>query len=153
MILDLFNIILFVQMKVKVKTFDGEAPFYETKGACGFDFKASEEITINPGEMKLVETGTVIKIPEWYVLQTQPRSSTYKKLWLIQVNGVGIIDQDYCWEDDTIKFPYLNMTDKPVTIEKWYRIGQGMFCKIAKPEFEVVEKMEWESRWGFGTTN
>ena len=139
-------------MKVRIKTDDGKVLFYETHWACAFDFKASEEVIFEPGEFKLIETGTVIEVPQGYVLQTQPRSSTFKKHWLIQTNSVWIIDWDYCWDNDTIKFPYMNMRKERVVIEKWTRIGQWLFSKIERAEFEWVESMNNEDRGGFGTT-
>jgi dUTP pyrophosphatase len=111
-------------MKVRIKTFDGKPLFYETKGACGFDFKSQSDITIEPGEFSLIETGTVVEVPNGYVLQIQPRSSTFKKHGLMQVNSVGIIDADYCGDNDTIKFAYINMRKEAVTIEAGTRIGQ-----------------------------
>jgi len=33
------------------------------------------------------------------------------------VNSIGIIDQDYCGDTDTIKFPYINMRKEIVTIK------------------------------------
>lgn len=139
-------------MKVRIKTFDGEPLFYETKGACAFDFKSQFDITFQPGEFKLVETGTVVEVPEGFVLQTQPRSSTFKKHGLMQVNSVWIIDRDYCGDNDTIKFPYINMRKEAVTIEAGTRIGQWMFVQIEQWNFEVVDSMNNEDRWGFGTT-
>lgn len=140
-------------MKVRIKTQDGDALFYETSGAVAFDFKCTQDYTFEPGDFHLVETGTVVEIPQGYMLQIQPRSSTFKKHGLMQVNGVGIIDQDYCGEEDSIKFAYMNMTNKTQHIEKGTRIWQGVFVKIEKAEFEVVEKMGNDnSRWGFGTT-
>lgn len=140
-------------MKVRIKTIDGQPLFYETQWAVAFDFKCTQDYTFNPGDFHLVETGTVVEIPQGYMLQIQPRSSTFKKHWLMQVNGVGIIDQDYCWEEDSIKFGYINMSQKVQHIEKWTRIWQGVFVKIEKADFEVVEEM-WNihSRWGFWTT-
>lgn len=140
-------------MKVRIKTIDWEPLFYETEGAVGFDFKCTEDYTFEPGEFKLVETGTVVEIPEWYMLQLAPRSSTFKKHGLIQTNSVWIIDCDYCGEEDTIKFPYMNVTKEVQKLEKGTRMGQWVFVKIGKAEFEVVEQM-WndKNRWGFGTT-
>ncbi len=139
-------------MKVRIKTSDGQPLFYETAGACGFDFKCVGDYTFAPWEFKLVETGAVVEVPEWYVLQVCPRSSTFKKHWLIQVNSVWIIDSDYCWDNDTLKFPYMNMSNQVQTIEHGTRIGQWVFVKIEKAEFEVVETMGNADRWGFGTT-
>lgn len=139
-------------MKVKIKTHDGAPLFYETKGAVWFDFKTTQDYTFQPWEFLLVETGTVVETPVWYMLQIQPRSSTFKKHWLMLVNSVGIIDQDYCWETDTVKFAYINMSKEVQFIEKGTRIGQWVFVKVEIADFEIVESMSNESRWGFGTT-
>ncbi len=139
-------------MKVRIKTHDWEPVFYETSWACAFDFKCVETISFEPWEFKLVETWLVVEVPVWYLLQTQPRSSTFKKHWLMQVNSVGIIDQDYCWDNDTIKFPYINMSKETQTIEAGTRIWQWVFVKIERADFELVETMNNNDRWWFGTT-
>lgn len=139
-------------MKVRIKTHDGQPVFYETNWACAFDFKCVETVVFEPGEFKLVETWLVVEVPAWYLLQTQPRSSTFKKHWLMQVNSVGIIDQDYCWDNDTIKFPYINMSKETQTLDAWTRIGQWVFVKIEKAEFELVNTMNNIDRWWFWTT-
>ncbi|MCP4523150.1 MAG: dUTP diphosphatase [Candidatus Gracilibacteria bacterium] len=139
-------------MKVRIKTSDNKALFYESEGAVGFDFKCTQDYTFQPGEFQLVETGTVVEIPKGYMMQIQPRSSTFKKHGLMQVNSVGIIDQDYCGDEDTTKFAYINMSKEVQVIEKGTRIGQGVFVKIAIADFEVVDSMNNESRGGFGTT-
>lgn len=139
-------------MKVRIKNSSGKLLEYKTPGACAFDFEAAETVTFAPGEWRLVDTGTVIATPEGYLLQTQPRSGTFKNYGLMQTNSVGIIDQDYCGDSDTIKFPFINMRKESVTIERGERIGQGVFMKIEKPEFELVESMGVANRGGFGTT-
>ena len=125
---------------------------YETPWACAFDFKSDWDYVIKSWEMVMVETGTSIKVPEWYMLQTAARSSTFKKLGLILVNAIWIIDNDYCWNDDTIKFQYLNLTWNDVEIKKWDRIGQWVFVKIEKASFNYVTEMNAENRWWFWTT-
>jgi len=139
--------------QVKIKTIHTQEQVkYMTSWACAFDFRSSEDVTILPWEMKLIDTGTVIETPEWFVLLTAPRSSTFKNYGLMQVNSVGIIDQDYCWDTDTIKFPYMNMRKESITIPAWERIWQWMFVKIEKPEFLFVEQMWNKERGGFWTT-
>ncbi len=139
-------------MKVKIKTPDWQPLKYETEWAVWFDFKTIHDITFQPQEFKLIETWVVIQIPLWYMLQIQPRSSTFKKHWLVQVNSVWIIDQDYCWDNDTIKFAYINISDQKQFIPANTRIWQWVFVRIEKPEFEVVEKIEEKSRWWFWST-
>lgn len=139
-------------MQVQIQNSSWKVLEYKTPGACAFDFEALEDVVFAPGEWKLVETGTVIATPVWFCLVVAPRSSIFKNYWLMQVNSIGIVDQDYSGETDTIKFPYINMRKEEVTIKKWERIGQGMFVKIEKPEFILVDKMWGSSRGGFGTT-
>lgn len=139
-------------MKVRIKKNHNFPIKYQTEWACAFDFYASEKVVFRPWEWKLIDTWTVVETPEGYVLLTAPRSSTFKNYGLMQVNSVGIIDNDYCGDTDTIKFPFINMKQEEVVIEKWERIGQGMFVKIEKWEFIEVDSMENENRWGFGTT-
>lgn len=128
-------------MQVRVINPHDEPLQYESAGACGFDFRALEEVTFQPKEFRLVETGIVVEVPAGYVLQICPRSSTFKKHGLMQVNSVGIIDTDYCGDGDTIKFAYINMLDTPMTIEKGTRIGQGVLMPILRPEFVEVDTM------------
>jgi len=139
-------------MKVRIKSLDGKSVNYETPGACAFDFRCLNEEIFEPGDFKLVETGLVVEIPKWYVLMTSPRSSTYKKHWLIQVNSPWIIDNDYCGDTDTIKFPYYNLSWKKQVLEIGTRIWQWTFVKIERWEFELVETMWNKDRWSFGTT-
>ena len=139
-------------MKVRIKKNHDFPIEYKTSGACAFDFYASEEKTFSPGEWGLVETGTVVETPEGFMLMTAPRSSTFKNYGLMQGNSVGIIDNDYCGDTDTIKFPFINMRNESVTIPVGERIGQGIFVKIEKPIIEFVETMGNADRGGFGTT-
>lgn len=139
-------------MKVRIKKNHNFPLSYQTEGACAFDFCALSDVRFAPREWKLVETGTVIETPKGYSLMIVPRSSIFKNYGLIQVNSVGIIDQDYSGDNDTIKFAYYNMRDEEVEIRAGERIGQGMFVAIARPEFIEVTSMDNENRGGFGST-
>ncbi len=139
-------------MQVRMKNVSGKSLEYKTPGACAFDCEALEDVVFAPGEWKLVDTGTVVATPEGYCLVIAPRSGTFKNYGLMQVNSIGIIDQDYCGDADTIKFAYINMKKEEVVIKKGERIGQGMFVKIEKPEFILVDEMGEKNRGWFGTT-
>ena len=139
-------------MQVRMKNASWKPLEYKTSGACAFDFESLEDVVFAPGEWKLVDTGTVMATPEWYCLVIAPRSGTFKNYGLMQVNSIGIIDQDYCGDADSVKFAYINMKKEEVTIKKGERIGQGMFVKIEKPEFILVDMMGEKNRGGFGTT-
>lgn len=141
-------------MKLSVKRIDKnlEIPEYKTKGAVGFDLQAREETVIKPFEVKLIPLNLVVKVPKGYGLFLFSRSSTPSKKGLIVANSVGVIDQDYCGEEDELKLSALNITKKKVLVEKGERICQGIFLKLAVASFKETKKMSKKSRGGFGTT-
>ena len=67
-------------------------------------------------------------------------------------HGIGIIDPDYCGDEDERRAPYYNFTEKPVIVEKGERIAQGMFINFADFEWDEVEKTGKKTRGGFGST-
>jgi dUTP pyrophosphatase len=140
-------------MHVRIKTIsDTQVPQYQTAGAVGFDFAARETTLIKAKSLGLVPTGCVIAVPAGYMLHVGARSSTPKKKGLLVPHGFGVIDQDYCGDGDEILLQFYNFTDHDVTIEKGERVGQGVFVKIEKAEFEQVETMGNKDRGGFGST-
>ncbi|MCL4398121.1 dUTP diphosphatase [Patescibacteria group bacterium] len=139
-------------MKVKIKRFDKSLPLpeYKTAGAVAFDLPVRNEEVIAPGEVKLVATGLGLKIPKGYFLWIAPRSSTLLKHHLLA--SAGVIDQDYCGNEDEIHVQIINVSREPVKIERGWRLAQGIFVKFSKFEFTEVRVMTNKSRGGFGTT-
>ncbi len=99
-------------------------PKYATEFSAGADLSASESVTINPGEFKLVPTGYYGNQDDYADcggMLLFARSSLSMKKGLMLGNGVGLIDCDYF---DEVKVILTNITDTPVTIEKGERIAQ-----------------------------
>ncbi len=141
-------------MKVRIKRIDTSLPLpvYQTKGAAGFDIFSRESVEIKPKEIALIPGNIIVKVPQGYFLLLALRSSTPKKKGLLKPHGIGVLDSDYCGENDELKIQVYNFTDSVVTVEKGERIAQGLFVKIDKFEWDEVEKMDSESRGGFGST-
>lgn len=142
-------------MKIKVWKKDPRAklPKKSTEKSVGYDLFALEETIIEPGEFALIRTGLVIKTEFPYALFIFPRSSLFKNKKLIMPNSAGIIDFDYCGEEDEIKIPVLNLGKEKVIIKEKEKIAQAVFIKIAYPEIEEIkEPPEASSRGGFGST-
>lgn len=74
---------------------DVKVPVYARKGDAGMDIYAREEITINPGETKIIDTGIKMAIPEGYAILIQPRSGQSVKTKLRIANTPGLIDSGY----------------------------------------------------------
>lgn len=139
-------------MKVKIKLVDSSmaSPEYKTKGAVGFDLYLRKREVIKPREIVLMPANIVMKIPKGHFLLINGRSSTPRKFGLIIFTG--IIDPDFCGDEDEFSIQAMNLTNRTVRLDKGLRIAQGILIKISKAEFQVVKKMGNKSRGGFGTT-
>ena len=85
-------------MKVNFKVLCEGAtpPAYATEFAAGADlYNLKEEVTLLPGETKLIHTGIALEIPEGYVGLIFARSGLATKRGLAPANKVGVIDSDY----------------------------------------------------------
>ena len=141
-------------MNVKIKRIDKSLPLpvYQTKGAAGFDILCRKNTEIKPKEVALIPGNIIVKVPDGYMLLLALRSSVPRKKGLLKPHGVGILDNDYCGEEDELMIQVYNYTEKTVTVEKGERIAQGIFVKRGKFEWEESEKMASPDRGGFGST-
>ena len=142
-------------MKVKIKQLDKNLPLprYETRGAVGFDFLCRESVSIDPHSLGLIPANVIVETPPGYMLMVTLRSSTPRKQGLLIPHGVGVIDQDYCGEDDEIKIQVFNFNSNPVTVERGDRIAQGIFVRVDAAQWSEIDRIETETRGGFGSTD
>lgn len=129
-----------------------EIPTYQTTGAVGFDLAAGETTVIYANDMAMVPTGLVIASPPGHMLMLTPRSSLFKKQRLVMANSVGIVDEDYCGDEDEIMLPLYNVGETHSCVAKDDRLANGIFVPITRVEFVEVNSMQGESRGGFGST-
>jgi dUTP pyrophosphatase len=127
-------------------------PAYQTSESAGFDLAASEDLTVQPGEVKLVPTGLVVEVPHGYFLGVFARSSTPLKRGLMVANGVGVVDPDYSGPADEVKIEVVNFTRRAVEIKRGDRIAQGIFIPCRQIDWNEVEAIRANSRGGFGAT-
>ncbi len=99
-------------------------PERATKHSAGYDIAASETVTIQPDEIKLVSTGLAVQLGHDEVLKLYDRSSNPVKRGIALINSVGIIDSDYY--PNEFKGLFMNISKEPVTISKGQRIMQGV---------------------------
>jgi dUTP pyrophosphatase len=140
-------------MKIKIKRFDKTLPLpvHKTTGSAAVDLCSRIDVEIKAKEIFLIPMNVAIEIPEGYFIMLVGRSSTHK-MGLMSINGIGVMDQDYCGDNDEYHFAAYNFTDQTVKIEKGTRLCQLVLIKYEKFEIEEVTKMENPSRGGFGTT-
>ena len=131
-------------MKINIKRFDKSLPIPKVDPkTAGFDFVCRESVIIKPQKIVGVAVNTAVRITQGYFLMIAARSSTSWKKGILLANGVGIVDPFYSGDMDEIKILLLNITNKPVRVEKGELLAQGILLKN-----ELVEWIEVNS---FGT--
>jgi dUTP pyrophosphatase len=131
---------------------DAILPVYASPGACAFDLSLIENATIAPGEIVRLRTGLIIRVQEGYTLLIAARSSLPRKYGLCIPQGFGIVDNDFCGQEDELLIQLLNFTKEPAHVKKGDRLVQGMFVPFMKGGFHIIDQLDQPSRGGFGST-
>ena len=128
-------------------------PTYGSASAAGADLYAclEQEVTLQPGETRLIPTGLAMAIPEGYVGLIFARSGLASKRGLAPANKVGVIDSDYRGE---IMVALHNHSSLPASVAPQERIAQILFTQYAPAVFEQAEELDCTERGagGFGST-
>ena len=114
------------------------------------DLYNAEDVKMEAFSYQLISLGISVQIPEGYWLQIVPRSSTYIKYGIIQVNSFGVVDKDYCGDNDILKLPVYALRDTKIPANE--RICQFRLVKDIDFDIKAVDKLENPDRGGFGST-
>ena len=138
-------------MTIKIRYHGDVEPIEKIPQGDWVDLRAAETVSLKAGEFRLISLGVSMKLPEGYEAHLATRSSTFKKWGVILTNGVGIIDESYCGDNDIWHFSALAMRD--TVIEKGDRICQfRIMKKMPAVTFETVEFLSDPDRGGIGST-
>ena len=140
-------------MNIKIKYHADIEPIMKIEQGDWIDLRAAEDVTLKFGESKVISLGVSMELPDGYEAHVAARSSTFKNFGVIMVNGIGIIDNSYCGNDDVWKFPALCMKQEGTVIKKGDRICQFRIVK-KQPEisFTEVDYLNGKNRGGIGST-
>ena len=116
------------------------------------DLRAAKEYKLFSGEFYLIDLGISIKLPEGYEAHIVPRSSSFKNWGIIQTNGIGIIDNSYCGENDVWMMPVLATKGADIHVND--RVCQFRIVKKMPNNIKIntVEHLDTQNRGGFGST-
>ena len=84
-----------IQIPIEICNPEAKIPTYAHKGDAGMDVYSTIDVTIAPGETKLIPLGFKVAIPEGYELQVRPRSGFSLRTHLRIANAPGTIDSGY----------------------------------------------------------
>ena len=151
---------------------DAKIPTYAHLTDAGMDVYLTEDVTIHPGETKLIPLGIKCAIPLGYELQVRPKSGRSLKSKLRIANTPGTIDAGYRDEiciiadniDPVIRSAEIDENGRlynvlwgnDITLEKGEKIAQLVLSEVPKAVFyevENVSSIENDGRnGGFGST-
>ncbi|MEC9250120.1 MAG: dUTP diphosphatase [Pseudomonadota bacterium] len=144
-----------VDVRIKpLENYEGLAlPAYETAQSAGMDLRAavSEDVTIPPGEWRLVPVGIAIALPAGFEAQVRPRSGLAAKHGISCVNTPGTIDADYRGE---LKVNLINHGKVDFIVKRGDRIAQMIVAPVTQAVWQVADTLDETERGsgGFGST-
>lgn len=137
---------------IPIKVHDAELPVPEHKSWGDWvDLRAAETVEMKQGEFHIISLGVSMRLPNGYEANVVPRSSTFKNFGILMANSFGVIDNNYCGNDDVWGFPAIAMRD--TVINKGDRIAQFRIVqRQPKLVFAKVDDLNSKNRGGFGST-
>lgn len=164
-----------IQVPIELCDERAKMPQYAHDTDAGADVFALEDITIHPGETKLVKTGLKVAIPLGYEIQVRPKSGKALKTKMRVANTPGTIDSGYRDEIgviiDNIEPPIKDISyefddegriiiksilhGSDFTISAGEKFAQLVFSEIPRAAYyqvESVKKFEGDRGGGFGST-
>ena len=141
-------------MQVNIVRLDPDLPLpsYAHPGDAGADLFAREDVTLKPGERRLVPTGIALALPDGYVALVHPRSGLAHRSGLSIVNAPGTIDAGYRGE---VQVCLVNLDPStPIEIARGDRIAQLVIQRFEQAEFIEAAELDDSIRGagGYGST-
>jgi len=135
------------------KSHDGAVmPDFQTIGSACFDLSVCEFYSIDPGSIKLVQTGLIFDIPYGFMVEIHIRSSLPLKQGITLANNVGIIDSDYV---DPVGVMLHNIGDMVQNFVPGQRIAQARMVPVWNYRLVETTKnpdQKGNRTGGFGST-
>jgi len=142
-----------INIKKKEGCQDLPTPCYMSDGASGMDVYADvdNEVTLAPGDIKLISAGFYMSIPVGYEVQVRPRSGLAIKHGISIVNTPGTIDSDY---RGLVGIILINHGKDPFVVKRADRIAQIILQKVIQADIAIVDELDETVRaqGGFGHT-
>jgi dUTP pyrophosphatase len=143
-----------MSLQIAIRRLDPDVPLpaYAHPGDAGADLCSTEDVTLAPGERRLVPTGIAMALPEGYVALVHPRSGLAARHGLSIVNAPGTIDAGYRGE---VKVCLVNLDPMtPIALSRGDRIAQLVIQRVEEAVFAEVDALPESARGsgGYGST-
>ena len=128
-------------------------PAYATADSAGMDLLAAldDDVTLRPGERRLIPSGIAIALPPGTEAQVRPRSGLALKHGVTVLNAPGTIDADYRGEVGVI---LINLGTEDFTVARGSRIAQLVVAPHLRVAWRPAAELDASGRGsgGFGST-
>ena len=176
-----------MKLKIKVKRFkNAESDFVVAlpkviRKGDWVDLAAAKEVVLNApqagtlkghdvkhrdviSEVTYIPLGIAMQLPRGFEAIMAARSSVPKKLGIMQANGIGVIDNTYCSDEDQWMFPAVSLRKTSIALNSricQFRIQLSQKATVWQKlkwllssgiEFVEVENLNNEVRGGLGST-
>ena len=144
-----------IRIEIRRKDGCGDVPLprYMSQHAAGMDVCAAckADVTIAPGDVKLVPCGFYMAVPVGYEAQMRPRSGLALKHGSVLPSSPGTIDADYRGEVCVILG---NVGRDEFVVQRGMRVAQMVIAPVTVAEVAEVDELDATDRGegGFGHT-
>lgn len=115
------------------------------------DLASPKSMVYKKGDLVHVDFGVAMELPEGYEAHIAPRSSLFQNTGLLLTNGVGVIDNSYCGDEDYWGAKFYATCDG--LIEEGQRLCQFRIIENQPNiHFKEVDHLGNENRGGYGST-
>ena len=142
-----------LQIRRKSGCEDVSLPRYMSEHASGMDVCAAcdADVTLAPGDVKLIPCGFYMAVPPGFEAQMRPRSGLAIKHGILLPNSPGTIDADYRGEVCVILG---NMGRETFVVKRGMRIAQMVIAPVTRAGVVEAARLDDTARGegGFGHT-
>ncbi|HPT78880.1 MAG TPA: dUTP diphosphatase [Candidatus Atribacteria bacterium] len=140
-----------MELKIKKLNPNARLPEYAHPGDAGLDLFSVVDLSIDPGEAKLVPTGIAIELPPGTEAQVRPRSGLALKHQITLLNSPGTIDEGYRGEVAVIM---INHGKQTFHVHAGMKIAQMVIQKVLRVSVKECDELSDSQRGigGFGST-
>ena len=138
-------------LEIKIKYLTDIKPIEVNAVGDWIDLRAGKDVELKDFQYAQIPLGVCMQIPSGYTAIIAPRSSTFKKWGILQVNSIGVIDESYCGDNDEWCLPVIAL--RKTKIHKNDRICQfRLIRKTERIDFTRVKTLGNIDRGGLGST-
>lgn len=144
-----------ITVQFAMRETEGLRPVKTTEGSVAYDLRTQKDVVIGRRDLTDIDLGIVVIPPPGWHCELVLRSSVPKKYHGVSIPiGFGLIDPDYCGQDDTLILRLANNSWNSYDVPKGTRLCQLIVRPSPRLHLEELpyEEIKKPSRGGLGSS-